>query len=176
MIKVCIFGAGAIGGYIGCSLAKAGANVSLIARGPHKEAIEKNGLVLISDKGKEKFKLTVSDNATQLGEQDYVIIAVKAHAISSIVENLKPLLHANTTVLSAVNGLPWWYFYKSNSETILENTHIDSVDPNGIIWKTINPKRALGCVVYPACEIESPGVIKHIEGNRFSLGEPNGLN
>jgi len=85
MIKVCIFGAGAIGGYIGCSLAKAGANVSLIARGPHKEAIEKNGLVLISDKGKEKFKLTVSDNATQLGEQDYVIIAVKAHAISSIV-------------------------------------------------------------------------------------------
>ena len=176
MIKVCIFGAGAIGGYIGCSLAKAGANVSLIARGPHKEAIEKNGLVLISDKGKERFKLTVSDNATQLGEQDYVIIAVKAHAISSIVENLKPLLHANTTVLSAVNGLPWWYFYKSNSETILENSHIDSVDPNGIIWKTLNPKRALGCVVYPACEIESPGVIKHIEGNRFSLGEPNGLN
>ena len=174
MTKICIFGAGAIGGYIGCSLAKAGAKVSLVARGPHKEAIQKNGLALISDKGKEKFNLKVSDNTFELGKQDYVIIAVKAHAISPIVENLKPLLHSNTTVLSAVNGLPWWYFYKCGSQTILENSHVNSVDPGGIIWKTINPKRALGCVVYPACEIESPGVIKHIEGNRLSLGEPNG--
>ena len=79
-------------------------------------------------------------------------------------------------VISAVNGIPWWYFYKANSGTNLENTHIDSVDPNGLIWDTINPKRAIGCVVYPACEIEKPGVIKHIEGNRFSLGEPNEVN
>ena len=85
-------------------------------------------------------------------------------------------MNKNTSILSAVNGIPWWYFYKANTNTILENTHIDSVDPDGIIWKNLNPERALGCVVYPACEIEKPGVIKHIEGNRFSLGEPSGIN
>ena len=176
MINVCIFGAGAIGGFIGCSLSKAGANVSLIARGPHKEAIKKNGLTLISEEKSETFNLKVTEHPSELETQDYIIIAVKAHAIAGIVDNLKPLLNNNTTILSAVNGLPWWYFYKSNSGTKLENTHIDSVDPHGIIWKTLNPKRALGCVVYPACEIEKPGVIQHIEGNRFSLGEPNGVN
>ena len=176
MIKVCIFGAGAIGGYLGCCLSKAGANVSLIARGPHKEAIEKNGLTLISSKGSETFKLKVSDNPNQLSTQDYVIIAVKAHAITGIVKDLEPLLSEDTAVVSAVNGIPWWYFYKANSGTKLENTHLDSVDPNGSIWNTINPKRALGCVVYPACEIEKPGVVRHIEGNRFSLGEPNAVN
>ena len=176
MINVCIFGAGAIGGYIGCSLSKAGANVSLIARGPHKEAIKKNGLTLISEEKSEIFNLKVTEHPSELETQDYIIIAVKAHAIAGIVDNLKPLLNDNTTILSAVNGLPWWYFYKSNSGTKLENSHIDSVDPHGIIWKTLNPKRALGCVVYPACEIQKPGVIKHIEGNRFSLGEPNGVN
>ena len=176
MINVCVFGAGAIGGYIGCSLSKAGANVSLIARGPHKEAIEKNGLTLISNNKSETFKLKVTENPCELGTQDYIIIGVKAHAISGIVNKLKPLLNDNTAILSAVNGLPWWYFYKSDTGTKLENTYINSVDPHGIIWKTLNPKRALGCVVYPACEIERPGIIKHIEGNRFSLGEPNGIN
>ena len=175
-MKICVFGAGAIGGYIGCSLSKAGANVSLIARGPHKEAIEENGLTLITKNRSETFNLKVTENPEKLGTQDYIIIAVKAHAIADIVESLKPLLNKDTAILSAVNGIPWWYFYKANSNTILENTHIDSVDPGGIIWKNLNPERALGCVVYPACEIEKPGVIKHIEGNRFSLGEPSGLN
>ena len=175
-MNICVFGAGAIGGYIGCCLSKAGANVSLIARGPHKEAIEKNGLTLITGNSSETFNLKVTENPKELETQDYIIIGVKAHAIAGIVENLKPLLNKNTSILSAVNGIPWWYFYKANSNTILENTHIDSVDPDGIIWKNINPERALGCVVYPACEIEKPGVIKHIEGNRFSLGEPSGIN
>ena len=98
MTKICIFGAGAIGGYLGCNLSRAGANVSLVARGPHKEAIEKNGLMLISDDSQEKFDLTVSDNTKELEKQDYVIIAVKAHAIHSIVEDLMPLLHCNTTI------------------------------------------------------------------------------
>ena len=175
-MNICVFGAGAIGGYIGCCLSKAGANVSLIARGPHKEAIEKNGLTLITANSSDTFNLKVTENPKELETQDYIIIGVKAHAIAGIVENLKPLLNKNTSILSAVNGIPWWYFYKANSNTILENTHIDSVDPGGIIWKNINPERALGCVVYPACEIEKPGVIKHIEGNRFSLGEPSGIN
>ena len=175
-MNICVFGAGAIGGYIGCCLSKAGANVSLIARGPHKEAIEKNGLTLITGNSSDTFNLKVTENPKELETQDYIIIGVKAHAIAGIVENLKPLLNKNTSILSAVNGIPWWYFYKANSNTILENTHIDSVDPDGIIWKNINPERALGCVVYPACEIEKPGIIKHIEGNRFSLGEPSGVN
>ena len=176
MINICIFGAGAIGGYLGCCLSKAGANVSLIARGAHKEAIEKNGLRLISNQNSENFNLKVTDNPKELDTQDYIILAVKAHAISNIVTSLQPLLNNKTTVLSAVNGLPWWYFYKANSQTKLENSHIESVDPNGLIWNTIDPKRALGCVVYPACEIEKPGVIRHIKGNRFSLGEPDGIN
>ena len=175
-MNICVFGAGAIGGYIGCCLSKAGANVSLIARGPHKEAIEKNGLTLITRNSSDTFNLKVTENPKELETQDYIIIGVKAHAIAGIVENLKPLLNKHTSILSAVNGIPWWYFYKANSNTILENTHIDSVDPDGIIWKNINPERALGCVVYPACQIEKPGVIKHIEGNRFSLGEPSGIN
>jgi 2-dehydropantoate 2-reductase len=176
MINICIFGAGAIGGYLGCCLSKAGANVSLIARGAHKEAINKNGLTLISNDNSENFNLKVTDNPQELNTQDYVILAVKAHAIPNIVTSLQPLLNNKTTVLSAVNGLPWWYFYKANSQTKLENSHIESVDPNGLIWNTIDPKRALGCVVYPACEIEKPGVIRHIKGNRFSLGEPDGIN
>ena len=175
-MNICVFGAGAFGGYIGCCLSKAGANVSLIARGPHKEAIEKNGLTLITGNSSDTFNLKVTENPKELETQDYIIIGVKAHAIAGIVENLKPLLNKNTSILSAVNGIPWWYFYKANSNTILENTHIDSVDPGGIIWKNINPERALGCVVYPACEIDKPGVIKHIKGNRFSLGEPSGVN
>ena len=176
MINICIFGAGAIGGYLGCCLSKAGANVSLIARGAHKEAIEKDGLTLILNEDSENFNLKVTDNTNDLNTQDYIILAVKAHAISNIVTSLQPLLNNKTTVLSAVNGLPWWYFYKANSQTKLENSYIESVDPNGLIWDTIDPKRALGCVVYPACEIEKPGVIKHIKGNRFSLGEPDGVN
>ena len=105
-MNICVFGAGAIGGYIGCSLSKAGANVSLIARGPHKEAIEKNGLTLITGNSSDTFNLKVTENPKELETQDYVIIGVKAHAIAGIVENLKPLLNKNTSILSAVNGIP----------------------------------------------------------------------
>ena len=176
MVNVCVYGAGAIGGYIGCCLSNAGANVSLIARGPHKEAINKNGVTLISNGKSENFNLKVTENPKDLDTQDYIILGVKAHAIQNIATSLKPLMNDKTVVLSAVNGLPWWYFYKANSGTNLDNNHIETVDPKGLIWDTIDPKRALGCVVYPACEIASPGVIRHIEGNRISLGEPDGIN
>ena len=118
-MKICVFGAGAIGGYIGCSLSKAGANVSLIARGPHKEAIEENGLTLITGNTSENFNLKVTENPEELETQDYIIIGVKAHAIANIVEGLKPLLNKDTTILSAINGIPWWYFYKENSNLSL---------------------------------------------------------
>lgn len=176
MVNICVYGAGAIGGYIGCCLSNAGANVSLIARGPHKEAINKNGVTLISNGKSENFNLKVTENPKDLDTQDYIILGVKAHAIQNIATSLKPLMNDKTAILSAVNGLPWWYFYKANSGTNLDNNHIETVDPKGLIWDTIDPKRALGCVVYPACEIASPGVIRHIEGNRISLGEPDGIN
>ena len=174
MTKICIFGAGAIGGYIAACLKKTDVEISLIARGPHKKAIEEKGLTLIKNGKSENFKFNVTDDPKTLDVQDYIFISVKAHSISNIVDNLSPIINDQTSIISAVNGLPWWYFYKSNTGTNLDNKYIESVDPNGKIWNTFKPERAIGCVVYPACEITEPGVIKHNEGERFSLGEPDG--
>ena len=174
MTKICIFGAGAIGGYIATCLKKTNADISLIARGPHKKAIEEKGLTFIKNDKSENFKFNVTDDPKTLEIQDYIFISVKAHSISNIVDNLSPIISDQTSIISAVNGLPWWYFYKSNTGTNLDDKYIESVDPNGKIWNTFKPERAIGCVVYPACEIIEPGVIKHNEGERFSLGEPDG--
>ena len=174
MTKICIFGAGAIGGYIAACLKKTDVEISLIARGAHKKAIEEKGLTLIKNNKSENFKFNVTDDPKTLDVQDYIFISVKAHSISNIVDNLSPIINDQTSIISAVNGLPWWYFYKSNTGTNLDNKYIESVDPNGKIWNTFKPERAIGCVVYPACEITEPGVIKHNEGERFSLGEPDG--
>jgi 2-dehydropantoate 2-reductase len=174
MTKICIFGAGAIGGYIAASLKKTDAEISLIVRGPHKKAIEEKGLTFVKNGKSENFKFNVTDDPKKLGVQDYIFISVKAHSISNIVDTLSPMINEQTSIVTAVNGLPWWYFYKANTGTDLDNKHIESVDPNGKIWNTFKPERAIGCVVYPACEITEPGVIKHNEGERFSLGEPDG--
>lgn len=173
MTKVCIFGAGAIGGFLAGALHGAGANVSLVARGPHLEAILNDGLSVIRDGSRLTFNLAASDKASDFCIQDYIIIAVKAHGITRIINELKPLIGPNTTVVSAVNGLPWWYFYKANTGTPLDNLPIEAVDPNGKIWHEIGPEKAIGCVVYPACEIIEPGVINHLSGDRFTLGEPS---
>jgi len=106
--------------------------------------------------------------------QDYIFISIKAHSISNIVDTLSPIINDQTSIISAVNGLPWWYFYKANTGTDLDNKCIESVDPSGKIWNSFKPEKAIGCVDYPACEIIEPGVIKHNEGERFSLGEPDG--
>ena len=172
--KICIFGAGAIGGYLAACLHDAGADVSLIARGPHLNAIKENGLRLEINGEIRSFKLNASDNPADFGRQDYVIIALKAHGISHITETIQPLLDPDTAVVSAVNGLPWWYFYKANTDTELDDKPLMSVDPEASIWNNIGPERAIGCVVYPACEISKPGTITHIDGNRISLGEPSG--
>ena len=174
MTKICIFGAGAIGGYIAACLKKTDAEISLIARGPHKKAIEEKGLTFIKNGKSENFEFNVTDDPKKLGVQDYIFISVKAHSISNIVDTLSPMINEQTSIISAVNGLPWWYFYKANTGTDLDDKYIESVDPNGKIWNTFKPERAIGCVVYPACEITEPGVIKHNEGERFSLGEPDG--
>lgn len=175
MTTICIYGAGAIGGYLAACLHKAGAKVSLIARGPHLHAIKKAGLRLDYQGRVTHHYLPATDNPSELGPQDYVIIALKAHSIPNIIDDMTPLLGPQTAVVSAVNGVPWWYFYKADTGTALDEQPLQSVDPGGHIWTKIGPSRAIGCVVYPACEIVEPGLIRHLDGNKFSLGEPSGL-
>lgn len=172
-MKICVFGAGAIGGYMGVKLAQAGADVSLVARGPHLAAMQANGLKLIEEGGEETVvSVTASDNPADLGVQDYIIVTLKAHSVPPIVDKMQPLIGPNTTIVSGVNGVPWWYFHKIGGEH--EGTRLESVDPGNAQWDGFGPDRVLGCVVYPAAEVIEPGVVKHIEGNRFSLGEPDG--
>ena len=171
-MKVCIFGAGAIGGYMGVKLAKAGADVSLVARGPHLVAMQEKGLTLIEEGETTTVPVTASDDPAALGVQDYVIVTLKAHSVPPVVSKMAPLIGHDTTIVSGVNGVPWWYFHKLKGAH--EGTRLDSVDPGNVQWDGFGPDRVLGCVVYPAAEVIEPGVIKHIEGNRFSLGEPDG--
>jgi len=171
-MKICIYGAGAIGGYLGAQLSLAGEDVTLIARGPHLEAMQKDGLRLrIGDEEKVARPFCTSDPA-EAGKQDFVIVTLKAHSVPGIVDAMQPLLGPDTAVVSAVNGVPWWYFYKLQGPW--ENRRIESVDPGGKQWDHIGPERAIGCVVYPACDVPEPGVIQHISGDRFTLGEPSG--
>ncbi len=172
-MRVCIFGAGAIGGYLGAKLALVGAEVSLVARGPHLDAIRSRGLTLVED-GRDPVTLPVraTADAAELGQQDYVIVTLKAHSVPAAVGAIQPLLGDHTTIVNGVNGLPWWYFHKIGTE--LEGTRLNSVDPGNLQWDGFGPDRILGCVVYPAAEVSAPGTIRHVEGNRFSLGEPDG--
>ena len=173
MTRICIFGAGAIGGYVGAALHEAGAEVSLVARGPHLEAIRADGLGLEKDGKVTRYSLPASDRPADLGPQDYVILAIKAHTIPMILDDLMPLLGPDTAVVPAVNGLPWWYFHKAQTGTALDEKPLQAVDPGGRVWNEIGPQRAIGCVVYPACEIAAPGLVKHLDGDRFTLGEPS---
>ena len=172
-MKICIFGAGAIGGYMAVKLVQAGVDVSIVARGPHLAAIQSRGLTLIEE-GADPVTVPVraSANAADLGVQDYVIVTLKAHSVPPVVGAMQPLIGPDTTIVSGVNGVPWWYFHKIGGP--LEGTRLHSVDPGDVQWNGFGPDRVLGCVVYPAAEVSEPGVIRHIEGNRFSLGEPDG--
>jgi 2-dehydropantoate 2-reductase len=173
MTRICVFGAGAIGGYIGARLAyKAEADVSLVARGPHLAAMEANGLTL--KQGGETFTVhpRVSSDPKSFGPQDFVIVAVKAHALPVVLDQLQPLLGKDTALLFAQNGLPWWYFYKHGGP--YDGRRIQSVDPGGKIWERLGPERALGSVVWQAAELESPGVIAHAYGDRLPIAEPSG--
>ena len=171
-MKICIYGAGAIGGYMGFKLAKAGAEVSLVARGPHLAAMRESGLTLIEESDRRTVPVNAVEDPGKLGPQDYVIVTLKAHSVPAIVGAMQPLLGPETTVVMAVNGVPWWYFYGLKGR--YENTRLASVDPGNVQWDGIGPQRVLSCVVYPAAEVTEPGVITHVEGNRFSLGEPSG--
>jgi len=171
-MKVCVFGAGAIGGLMGVRLSLAGAEVSLIARGPHLAAIKQNGLTLHTDGQTLVARPLATDNPREAGPQDFVIIAVKASGLGPVAGSIHPLLGPSTAVVAAINGVPWWYFHKHGGE--YEGMRLTSVDPDGTLWEKLPPERVIACVVYPAAEIAEPGVIHHTYSNRFDLGEPDG--
>ena len=171
-MKIAIYGAGAIGGYLGCELARAGIDVTMIARNRTLAAIRENGIVLHIDGETRTGRPAATDNPAEAGPQDAVIVAVKANAAPVIAPNMAPMLGPDTAVVTATNGVPWWYFHEHGGA--LAGTRLETVDPGGVQWQTIGPERAIGCVVYPAAEAVAPGVIRHISLNRFSLGEPDG--
>jgi 2-dehydropantoate 2-reductase len=172
-MKICVVGAGAIGGLLGVRLAEAGEQVSLIARGPHLAAIRGAGLRLIGEDGSESVvRIAATDRIAEAGPQDLVILGMKAHQVAAIVRDLPALFHADTMVMTAQNGIPWWYFMKQAGPHA--GTRLESVDPGGVIADNLPVERVIGSVVYPAAEIMAPGVLKHIEGNRFSIAEIDG--
>jgi 2-dehydropantoate 2-reductase len=171
-MKICVYGAGAIGAYMGAQLAQAGADVSFVARGPHLAAMKAHGVRLLLGDQEVVVKVPCTDRPADLGHQDYVIIALKAHSIPGVVAAMQPLLGPDTAVVTAVNGLPYWYFYRHGGA--LAGKMLESVDPGGAQWRGLTPERAIGCVLYPAAEIVEPGVVRHVYGNKFPLGEPSG--
>jgi 2-dehydropantoate 2-reductase len=171
-MKFCVYGAGAIGGYLAVELALAGQQVCIVARGAHLKAIQENGLKLIIG-GREKLaRVAAAEDPGAFGVQDVVICALKAHQAYEAASAFAPLLGPETSVLTAMNGIPWWYFYRAGGP--FEGHHLGSVDPGGRQWHAIGPSRAIGCVVEPACEVTAPGVVIHHNLNRFIIGEPDG--
>ena len=171
-MKLCIYGAGAIGGYLGVQLHRAGVEVSLVARGLHLEAMRQNGLTLKIDDEIRTARIRCTDNPAELGPQDYVVICLKAHSVPGVIGAMQPLLGPETAIVTAVNGLPYWYFYRHGGA--FENRTIETVDPGALQWNRLGPQRGIGCIVYPATEVVAPGVVEHHYGDKFPIGEPDG--
>jgi 2-dehydropantoate 2-reductase len=171
-LKVCVFGAGAIGGFLGVQLATSGADVSLVARGAHLEAMRANGVRLLVDGEERVARLRCTDEPAALGPQDFVIITLKAQQISSAADSMAPLVGRDTCVVTAYNGLPYWYFARASGN--LASVRPAAIDPDGMQARVLGYERAVGCVVLPAAEVIAPGVIRHDHGRRFPIGEPDG--
>ncbi len=172
-MKFVVVGAGAIGGYLGGWLAAAGEEVSFLARGPNLAALRRDGIRVIGEDGAEiQARGQAAERPEELGPQDVVLLTVKAHQVAAVAPGLASLCHERTTIVTMQNGIPWWYFYRHGGT--LEGHQLASVDPDGTIAKHIDPARILGSVVYPAAVLERPGVVRVVEGRRFSLGEPDG--
>jgi 2-dehydropantoate 2-reductase len=173
-MKIAIVGAGAIGGFLGVKLALDGQDVTFIARGKNLAAIRAHGMKLISETGTEEVATTIRavERAEDAGPQDAVLLTVKAHQVAALAPDLHHLCNDDTSIVTMQNGIPWWYFHKHGGEH--EGRAVKAADPDGSIARHINPARVIGSVVYPATNLVAPGVIQHIEGNRFSLGELDG--
>jgi len=173
-LKIAIIGVGAIGGYVGIRLALAGEDVTFIARGANLEALRNRGIRLVSADGSEQTVTTVraTNDYAAAGPQDVVVLAMKAHQVEAVARDVPKLFGPDTVVVPMQNGIPYWYFHRYPGA--LAGTRVQSVDPSGLIGEHIPCERVIGCVVYPAAELVSPGVVKHVEGNRFPVGEPDG--
>ncbi len=169
-MRICIVGAGAVGCLLAARLARTDCELSLLARGDTLRAIQRRGLQLIDRKGEHRYEINTTDDPSALGPQDHVIVATKAHTIAKALDAITPLLGPKTAVATAVNGIPWWYFYGLD----YLRPHLDSVDPAGVVWNALGPERALGCVVYVASAMREPGLVDHTHGVQFVLGEPDG--
>jgi 2-dehydropantoate 2-reductase len=172
-MKIAVVGAGAIGGYVGGWLAAAGEDVTFIARGANLDAIRRDGMRVIDEDGAAVVaRAAVYDRTTDAGVHDVVILAVKAHQVGAIAADVAKLCHDETSIVTMQNGIPWWYFHKHGGE--YEGMPVRSADPDGSIARLIDANRVIGSVVYPAATLESPGVVRVVEGKRFTLGEPDG--
>jgi 2-dehydropantoate 2-reductase len=171
-VRIVITGAGAIGGYIGARLTRAGADVALFARGPHLRAMQERGLRVSSPDGDFHVKPEVAGDLATVGRADVVFLGVKAHSLTALAPQLPPIVGPETVVVSTQNGIPWWYFQDHGGE--LDGLRLERVDPGGVIASAIEPRRVVGSLAYFSTDIAEPGVIHHSEGNRISFGEPNG--
>ena len=172
-MKVCIYGAGAIGGWIGVHLAQTGHKVSVVARGATLNALQKNGLQCVQTQAPDthlKAAVKVSAQPADLGPQDVVIVAVKAPAMADVAKGIAPLLGPNTMVMTAMNGVPWWFFQGFGGT--LQGTTLNTIDPDGRIAKAIPAHHVVGCVVHASCSLDAPGVVRHHFGQGLILGEP----
>ncbi len=173
-MKICVVGSGAIGGLMGAKLALAGEEVTLIDQGAHLAAIRKRGLKLIAEDGGVHVvdNVAATDRIEDVGPQDLVILAVKAHYLESVAPQIPALLGPETAIVTVQNGIPWWYFHKHGGE--FDGRRLESVDPTGVLGKSIDGDRIIGCIVYAAAEVTEPGVVRHVEGDRFPIGELDG--
>jgi 2-dehydropantoate 2-reductase len=171
-MRIAVLGAGAIGAYVGAALDRAGVDVSLIARGRNLKAIQAGGVQVRSDRGDFAARPPATDDPAEIGPVDYVFLALKAHDYANAGPLLGPLYHEETAVVAAQNGIPWWYFHELPGP--FKARRIQAVDPDGRVSAVIPPERAIGCVVYASTALQEPGVVRHVEGTRFSLGEPDG--
>jgi 2-dehydropantoate 2-reductase len=173
-MKIAVVGVGAIGGYVGIRLALAGEDVTFIARGANLQALRTNGLRLVMSDGAEESlpQVNATSDYAAAGPQDVVVLAMKAHQVAAVAADVPKLFGPDTVVVPMQNGIPYWYFHGHRGG--LAGTRVRNADPTGVIGENIPGERVIGCVVYPATELVSHGVIKHIEGNRFPVGEPDG--
>jgi 2-dehydropantoate 2-reductase len=170
-MKVAVLGAGAIGAYVGAALHRAGADTHLVARGPHLAAMRRDGVRVLSSRGDFTARAHVTDDPAEIGPVDFVFLGLKATSYAACGPLIEPLLHGTTAVVAAQNGIPWWYFHRHGGP--YDGRRVESVDPGGAVSAVLAPERAVGCVVYAATELEGPGVVRHLEGTRFSVGEPD---
>jgi len=171
-MRFAIVGAGAIGAFLGAMLDRAGEDVTLIARGAHLRAMQQRGVRVRGEIGEFEAHPGATDDPATVGEVDVVLLTLKAHSLPAMTPRLAPLIGPQTSVVSAQNGIPWWYFYRHGGP--LEGMHLESVDPGGVMTQYIDSARVVGCIVYPSTSVIEPGVIEHTEGNRFAIGEPDG--